>query len=148
MSGIVQIVAVLVSGALLLLVLELVRRRKLTEEHSFIWLVCAFVLLAMSVWRESLHLIAEWLGIFYPPMVLLLMLIFEFASVISVTSSPSSFYGGIYRTCHIELILPCDQSLLSAVQRCSLRNTIPSVRRMSLSHTGEVNNRSGKVHIR
>ena len=75
MSSPVQIVAVVVSGALLLVVLDLVRRRKLTEEYSFIWIVCAAALLVLSLHRETLHLVARWLGVFYPPAVLLLVLI-------------------------------------------------------------------------
>jgi hypothetical protein len=74
-SSPVQIVAVAVSGALLLVVIDLVRRRKLTEEYSFIWIVCAAALLTLSLHRETLHLVARWLGVFYPPAVLLLVLI-------------------------------------------------------------------------
>lgn len=76
MSNVVQILAIVVSSLLLALVLELVRRRKLTEEHSFIWILCALALLVLSIWRELMHTVAAWLGIFYPPMVLLLVLIF------------------------------------------------------------------------
>ena len=71
----VQIAAVVVSAALLLLVLDLVRRRKLSEEYSIVWLVCAVALLVLSIWRESLHVVAAWLGVFYPPAVLLLVLV-------------------------------------------------------------------------
>jgi len=71
-----QIVAVIISAALLLLVLELVRRRRLTEEYSFIWIVFALGLLVLSLWRESLHAVAHWLDIYYPPAVLLGALMF------------------------------------------------------------------------
>jgi hypothetical protein len=72
----VQLVAIAVSVALLLLVLELVRRRALTEEYSFLWVVMSLALLALSIWRDVLHAMARWLGIFYPPALLLLLLIF------------------------------------------------------------------------
>jgi len=72
----VQIVAVIISAALLLLVLELVRRRRLTEEYSFIWIVFALGLLVLSLWRESLHAVARWLDIYYPPALLLAALVF------------------------------------------------------------------------
>ena len=72
----VQILSIAISGLLLLLVLELVRRRKLTEEYSFIWLACALLLFLLSIWREMLHVVARWMGIYYPPIVLLLTLIF------------------------------------------------------------------------
>ena len=76
MGNLVQIGAVAVSAALLLLVIDLVRRRKLTEEYSFIWVLCAVALLVLSVWRDILHVTARWLGVYYPPAVLLLVLIF------------------------------------------------------------------------
>ena len=74
MSNPVQVVAVAVSFLLLLLVIYLVRRRRLTEEYSFIWIVCAGALLVLSLWREILDRVAGWLGVFYPPAVLLLVL--------------------------------------------------------------------------
>ena len=43
-----QIVAVAVSLLLLVVVLELVRRRKLTEEYSFLWILSSIALLALS----------------------------------------------------------------------------------------------------
>ena len=75
MGNLVQIGSVVVSGALLLLVIDLVRRRKLTEEYSFIWILCAAALLVLSLWRDILHVTARWLGVYYPPAVLLLVLI-------------------------------------------------------------------------
>jgi hypothetical protein len=75
-GNLVQVGAVIVSGALLLLVIDLVRRRKLTEEYSFIWIVCAVALLVLSLWRDILHATARWLGVYYPPALLLLVLIF------------------------------------------------------------------------
>ena len=90
MTSLVQILAMAVSTALLLVVLELVRRRRLTEEYSFIWIACALALLGLSIWRDVLHAIARWLGVFYPPAVLLLVLIvFVFVGLLyfSVTIS-------------------------------------------------------------
>lgn len=71
----IQIVALTVSVTLLLVVLELVRRRKLTEEYSFLWIVSALALLALSVRREILHTAARWLGVYYPPILLVMLLI-------------------------------------------------------------------------
>ena len=70
-----QIVALTVSAVLLLLVLELVRRRKLTEEYSFLWIASALVLLTVSAKREILRAAARWLGVDYPPIVLVMLLI-------------------------------------------------------------------------
>jgi len=73
-TDLVQLVAIAVSGALLAIVVELVRRRRLSEEYSFIWIVCAVALLALSLWRNLLDLAASALGVHYPPAVLLLVL--------------------------------------------------------------------------
>jgi hypothetical protein len=78
-----QIAAIVVSVALLVLVLELVRRRRLTEEYSLLWFVCATALLVFSVWRDALHLAARLLGVHYPPAVLILVLVL-FVFVVSL----------------------------------------------------------------
>lgn len=70
----IEIVAIAVSLVLLAAVLELVRRRKLTEEYSFLWILSSVALLILSVRREILHAVARWLGVNYPPAVLLLLL--------------------------------------------------------------------------
>ena len=71
----IEIVAIAVSLLLLIVVFELVRRRKLTEEYSFLWILSSLALLILSVKREILHAVARWLGVYYPPAVLLLLLI-------------------------------------------------------------------------
>jgi hypothetical protein len=73
-TDVVQLVSIGVSAALLVAVVELVRRRMLTEEYSFIWILCASALLALSLWRNVLDLAASALGVHYPPAVLLLVL--------------------------------------------------------------------------
>jgi len=86
MSSLLQVVAIVVSTALLLLVLELVRRRRLTEEHSFIWIACALALLGLSIWRGLIDTVAVWLGIAYGPAVLLLVVIlFGFVGALYVS---------------------------------------------------------------
>src|SRR5204863_1711517 len=71
----IQIVALTVSVMLRVAVLELVRRRKLTEEYSFLWILSSLALLALSVRRELLHDAARWLGVYYPPILLVMLLI-------------------------------------------------------------------------
>jgi hypothetical protein len=68
----IQIVALAGSGLFLLLVLELVRRRKLAEEYSTLWIIGAIALLAASIRRDWIDGTAAWLGIYYGPAVLLL----------------------------------------------------------------------------
>jgi len=71
----IQIVSLAVSVLLLLVVLELVRRKKLTEEYSFLWILSALALLAVSVKRQVIDTTARWLGVYYPPIILVLLLI-------------------------------------------------------------------------
>lgn len=74
MNSRIQVIAIVVSVAFLLTVLELVRRRKLIEEYSFIWIVIALLLLAVSIWREFLDTVARELGIYAPTNALLVAL--------------------------------------------------------------------------
>jgi hypothetical protein len=83
MTDVVQLISIVVSGALLVTIIELVRRGRLTEEYSFIWIVCAVALLALSLWRNLLDLAASTLGVHYPPAVLLLVLTF-FVVIVSL----------------------------------------------------------------
>ncbi len=68
-------IGVVVSGVLLLVVLELVRRKRLNEEYSFLWVVGALLVLVLSVRRDLLDRTAHWLGVYYPPSLLLLVLL-------------------------------------------------------------------------
>jgi len=54
-------------------VLELVRRRRLSEEYSLLWLGTALAMLVVSAWRELLHGMAAAVGIVYPPNLLFLL---------------------------------------------------------------------------
>src|SRR5439155_18612398 len=71
----IQVVALTVGIVLLLVVFELVRRRKLTEEYSFLWILSSLALLALAIRRELLHDAARWLGVYYPPILLVMFLI-------------------------------------------------------------------------
>ena len=84
MTDPVQVIAIVVSFLLLVLVLDLVRRKKLTEEYSFVWIVCALALIGLSIGRRLLDSAALAMGIFYPPAVLLLVLVlFVFVASLS-----------------------------------------------------------------
>jgi hypothetical protein len=93
----VEVVMVLGSVGLLLIVFELVRRRRLKVEYSLLWLLTAVVLLALSLWRSSLDLIAKFMGIFYPPAALfvvgfgfVLLLLLYFSTIISELSGENN----------------------------------------------------------
>jgi hypothetical protein len=62
-----QLVSILAAVCLLLVVLELVRRRRLLERYALLWLLAALVMLALAGWRRALERLASGLGIFSPP---------------------------------------------------------------------------------
>ncbi len=57
----------------LLVILELVRRRRLREEYSLLWLATAVVMLVVGIWRDLLHGLAAAVGVAYPPNLLFLL---------------------------------------------------------------------------
>ena len=67
------ILAVATSLIALLVVLELVRRRRLREEYSLLWLATAVIMLVVGVWRDLLHSLAAAVGIVYAPNLLFLL---------------------------------------------------------------------------
>ena len=62
-----QIVALVGTGGLLLLVLELVRQRRLLERYALLWLFSALVLVALAAWTNLLEEVSSLIGIAYPP---------------------------------------------------------------------------------
>ena len=75
MTDRVQIVALIASVGLLLVVLELVRRRRLVEEYSLLWVLAALALIGVSLRRDAIDAAAAWLNVHYPPALLVLLLI-------------------------------------------------------------------------
>lgn len=86
----VEIIALLGSLGLLGLVVELVRRRRLGEAYSLLWLLTGAILLILSLSRELLDVLANVVGIFYPPTALfvvgfgfVLLILLQFSVVVS-----------------------------------------------------------------
>ncbi len=71
----VQILAVIISLLVILLVVHLIRRKQLRVEYSIVWLFGSSLLIFFSVWRDFLDIVADFLGIFYAPALLLLIMI-------------------------------------------------------------------------
>ncbi len=69
----VTVLSICVSGAFLLYILEMVRRRKLREEYSILWLFGSAVILILSLKQSWLDRIAHAVGIAYPPSFLFLV---------------------------------------------------------------------------
>jgi hypothetical protein len=86
----VQIVSIVGAVALLVVVLEMVRRRRLLERYALLWLFSAVVILALAVWRGALEQVAKAVGIYSPPNALffialgfILLLLLHFSAAVS-----------------------------------------------------------------
>jgi hypothetical protein len=89
----VSVVAAIVSALFLLVIFELIRSRRLQERYALLWLVTGGVILFLSVWRDALRLVAEQIGIAYPPSALfvlgfffILVVLLHYSTVISELS--------------------------------------------------------------
>ena len=89
----VAVVAAIVSALVLLVIFELIRSRRLQERYALLWLVTGSVILLLSVWRDALRLVAQEVGIAYPPSALfvigflfILAVLLHYSTVISELS--------------------------------------------------------------
>ena len=72
----IQILSIIIAVVFMLFIFRLIAKGKLREEYSIIWIVCTFVLLLFSFWRNGLDIIAKLLGIYYAPALIFLAAIF------------------------------------------------------------------------
>ena len=89
----VAVVAAVVSAVFLVVIFELIRSRRLQERYALLWLVTGSVILLLSVWRDALRLVAQQIGIAYPPSALfvlgfffILVVLLHYSTVISELS--------------------------------------------------------------
>lgn len=89
----IQIVAITGSLLLVFFIIDLIRRGKLKEKYSLLWIASGGVILLFSLWRDLLHIVSKWVGIFYPPsfifllaVIFLLLILLYFSVVISSLS--------------------------------------------------------------
>ncbi len=61
-----KVVALVVGLWMLFLIIELVRRRKLREEYSWLWLMTGSVILLLTLWFDLLKWITELVGAVSP----------------------------------------------------------------------------------
>ncbi|HTA35195.1 MAG TPA: DUF2304 domain-containing protein [Solirubrobacteraceae bacterium] len=59
--------AILVTLGLLVVVFELVRRKRLSERYAILWLLAALTLFVLAVWKGLLTSLSQDVGISYPP---------------------------------------------------------------------------------
>jgi hypothetical protein len=78
-----KIVALLVGLGLLLIIIELVRRRRLREEYSWLWMLTAGVIIVLSLWFDLLRWITHLIGAIVPSSTIFLFA-FVFLMLISL----------------------------------------------------------------
>ena len=85
-----QIFAIFISIALLVLVIELVRRRKLREEYSWLWLLTGIIILLFASWYDLLVYVTRLIGaglptstLFFFSLVFLFLIAIQFSIRIS-----------------------------------------------------------------
>jgi hypothetical protein len=60
---------------LLLFIVYLIRKRKLRVEYAILWIIVFFVFFMISIFRRSIEIISSFLGIYYAPASLFIILI-------------------------------------------------------------------------
>lgn len=68
-----HIFIVVVTAIALVFILRLVRRRQLAGKYAMLWLAVAFVLGVLAVFPGLLTNVSEWVGVYYPPALFLLV---------------------------------------------------------------------------
>lgn len=86
----VQVVSIIAAVLVLLVIFSLVRAKKLQENYAILWIISGFSLLIISIFTDILNIVADIVGIYYPPAVLIpttigiiVMLSLHFSVVIS-----------------------------------------------------------------
>lgn len=73
--NIIQYIAIVASLVLFVFILYLVRSKKIRIEYSLLWLFFSIVFIIFSFWRDGLTVISFSIGIAYPPIAFLLILV-------------------------------------------------------------------------
>jgi hypothetical protein len=93
----VSVVASIAAVLLLVVILELIRSRRLQERYALLWLLTGGVILVLAAWRDALGLLADLVGIAYPPSALfvlsalfILVVLLHYSTVISRLSEQNT----------------------------------------------------------
>ncbi len=73
---VLKLAAIAGSIVLLIIVVELIRRGRLKERYSLLWLLAGTVVMLFSLSRDLLEVVSHLFGIFYPPSFLFLIAFF------------------------------------------------------------------------
>ena len=93
----VSIVAAIAALALLVVIFELIRSRRLQERYALLWLLTGLVIFVLAAWRGLLGWLAYLVGIAYPPSALfvlasffVLVVLLHYSTVISKLSEQNT----------------------------------------------------------
>lgn len=71
----IQVFSIIGSLLLFLFILKLVKRKKLKEEYSLLWLAFGTIFIVLSIFKPLLEIVASIIGVVYAPAALLLILV-------------------------------------------------------------------------
>lgn len=71
----IQVFSIIGSLMLFLFILKLVKRKKLKEEYSLLWLAFGTIFIILSIFKPLLEIVASIIGVVYAPAALLLILV-------------------------------------------------------------------------
>ena len=81
-----QVVALIISVTLLVLIVELVRRRKLREEYSVLWVLTSITIFVFAMWYDLLVVLTRLIGavlptstLFFFALILLVLVCLQFS---------------------------------------------------------------------
>ena len=93
----VSLVSAAAAAALILVVLELIRSRRLQERYALLWLLTGLVIFVLAIWRSLLSSAADLVGIAYPPSALfvlasffIMLVLLHYSTVISKLSEQNT----------------------------------------------------------
>ena len=85
-----RVFVILVGLAILLFILDLVRKKQLREQYALLWILTSVVLCLSAVFIGGVEKLSQLVGIYYPPaflfliaILMILVLQFHFSTVIS-----------------------------------------------------------------
>lgn len=71
-----MVISFIVSVIYLLFIIAQVRKKRLNEAYSLVWIVAGIIIVIFSIFPHLLQLVSDTIGIYYAPTTLFLILIF------------------------------------------------------------------------
>lgn len=75
MSILISLLAIIIGIVLIFVVIIKVKEKKLTEAQSLGWLFSAVVIIILGVFPKIVPIVASWLGVWYAPTILIMVMI-------------------------------------------------------------------------